>query len=299
MLKEYRSNFDVEGHFAAVITIIIWGTTFISTKILLNDFSPIEILLMRFVLGLMILIAVYPKFMYFDSAKREIVFALAGFTGICAYYLLENVALIYTLAANVGVIISAAPLFTAILAKLILKENRLTKKFMLGFTIAMSGICCISFGGHDEFSFNMWGDCLSLLAAFVWALYSILTKKISEYGYNPIQAVRKMFFYGLLFMLPLYFSSYTVESFDAVRLLEPVNLANMLFLGAGASALCFVTWNVAVEKLGAVKTSLYIYAVPAITVITAVMVLDEEVTEKVVIGTVLTITGLILSQHSR
>ena len=81
------------------------------------------------------------------------------------------------------------------------------------------------------------------------------------------------------------------------QLMQPVNLFNILFLGLGASALCFVTWNSAVKLLGAVKTSVYIYMVPVITVITSAIVLQEKITLLVALGTILTMTGLFISEY--
>ena len=84
---------------------------------------------------------------------------------------------------------------------------------------------------------------------------------------------------------------------DFSRFNDPVNLLNMLFLGLGASALCFVTWNFAVRKLGAVKTSIYIYLVPVITVGTSVLVLKETITWITVAGMALTLAGLLLGER--
>lgn len=114
---------NASGHLAALVTIIIWGTTFISTKILLAGFTPIEILFFRFLLGLLALTAAYPKRLAIREKKRELLFAAAGLCGVCLYYLLENIALTYTRASNVGVIISAAPFFTAVLSRLFLKSE--------------------------------------------------------------------------------------------------------------------------------------------------------------------------------
>lgn len=66
------------GHITALITIVIWGTTFISTKILLADFTPIEILFFRFLLGLLVLIAIYPKRLRIKDKKQELTLAMAG-----------------------------------------------------------------------------------------------------------------------------------------------------------------------------------------------------------------------------
>lgn len=111
------------GHIAALVTIVIWGTTFISTRILLTDFTPIEILFFRFLLGLIALIIVYPKRLKLSDRKQELIFAAAGLCGICLYYLLENIALTYTMASNVGVIISIAPFFTAVLSHIFMRSE--------------------------------------------------------------------------------------------------------------------------------------------------------------------------------
>ena len=193
------------GHIAALVTIMIWGTTFISTKILLADFTPIEILFFRFLLGLLVLIIIYPKRLIIKDKKQEITFAAAGLCGICLYYLLENIALTYTMASNVGVIISVAPFFTAVLSHIFLKtEEKLKAQFFVGFVVAMIGICLISFSGK-ELELNPIGDILAVAAAFVWAVYSLLTRKIGSYGYNTIQTTRRIFTYGILFMLPFLF----------------------------------------------------------------------------------------------
>ena len=239
---------STKGHLAAFITILIWGTTFISTKILLQDFEPIEILFVRFVLGFVILFLVYPRRLHIKEKRQEIFFALAGLCGVCLYYLLENIALTYTLAANVGVIVTVAPFFTAMISHLITRDEKLKASFFVGFLIAMMGICLISFTGFNSVEINPLGDILALIAAIVWAVYSILTKKIGQYGYNVIQSTRRVFFYGLIFMIPALFAfGFHIEVNDFK---DATNLLNLLYLGIGASALCFVTWNLAVRVLG-------------------------------------------------
>lgn len=282
------------GHLAALLTILIWGTTFISTKVLLVDFQPVEILFFRFVLGLLALLIVCPRRLTGTTLRQEIVFGAAGLCGVCLYYLMENIALTYTMASNVGVIISAAPFFTAILSHLLLKkEEKLGAAFFVGFLIAMAGIALISFNG-SALQLNPTGDLLALLAAFLWACYSILTRRISGYGYNTILTTRRIFFYGILFMVPaLFLFDFRLE---LDRFANPVYLWNILFLGLGASALCFVTWNFAVRLLGAVKTSVYIYLVPVITVAASVVILREPFTWMTGAGTVLTLAGLLLSE---
>ena len=281
------------GHLASLLTVSVWGTTFISTKILLVDFQPVEILFFRFLIGVLALLLACPRRLNGTNRRQELTFAGAGLCGVCLYYLLENIALTCTMASNVGVIVSVAPFFTAILSHLFLKEEKPRAGFLAGFVVAMAGIALISFNG-SKLELNPAGDLLALLAALIWAVYSVLTKKISGYGYHTILTTRRVFYYGILFMLPtLFLFDFKLE---LTRFANPVYLFNILFLGLGASALCFVTWNFAVKALGAVKTSVYIYMVPVITVGTSAVILHERITALAAAGTVLTLAGLLLSE---
>ncbi|WP_339248626.1 DMT family transporter [Paenibacillus sp. FSL F4-0243] len=283
------------GHLLALITIIIWGTTFISSKILLTDFTPVEILFFRFLLGYFVLLLIYSRPVRTKSIKQELLFISAGLCGITLYFLLENIALVYTLASNVGVIVSIAPFFTAVIAHFFLEEEKFHRQFILGFVIALSGIILIGLNGSFLLKLNPIGDLLAFIAPMVWAIYSVLMRKISDLQAHTIGATRKVFFYGILFMLPALF----IFDFhlDLSRFKEIQNITNILFLGLGASALCFVTWNRAVGILGAVKTSVYIYIVPVVTVAASALILNEKITWATLLGIFLTLTGSYISER--
>lgn len=285
------------GHIEALVTILIWGTTFISTKVLLNSFSPIEILFFRFIIGYLVLWLVCPHKLKSNNKKEELYFASAGLCGITLYYLCENVALTYTLASNVGVIISIAPFFTALFNFIFLKGEKPQLRFFVGFIIAMVGIYLISFSSDTTLQLNPLGDVLAVIAAIIWAVYSTITKKVSTFGYNTLQTTRRSFFYGLIFMIPILF----IMDFklDLGRFMHMKNYLNILYLGLGASAMCFVTWNCAVKILGSVKTSVYIYMVPVITTITSVIILHEQITWIAACGIILTLIGLFVSESKK
>lgn len=288
-------NKKMAGHLAALLTITIWGTTFISTKVLLTHLRPIEILLVRFAVGYLALLAACPRRLRTGDRRQELTLAAAGLCGVCLYYLLENIALTYTLASNVGVIISVAPFFTALLARRGAgAEERPRAGFWVGFAAAMAGIALISFNGSG-LELAPVGDLLAVAAALAWACYSLLTKRIGHFGYPVLLTTRRIFFYGLLFMLP----ALPVLGFrpGLFRSMDTTCLVNLLYLGLGASALCFVTWNFAVKELGAVKTSVYIYLVPVVTVATSALVLGERLTPLSGVGTGLTLAGLLLSEY--
>ncbi len=221
-------------------------------------------------------------------------FMTAGICGITLYYLLENVALTYTQAANVSVIISAAPFFTLLVSHWLRQDDgHIRFNFLLGFVVAMLGIALLSASG-STLHLNPLGDFLALAAAFVWALYSQLVKKIDSFGFNLILTTRRIFFYGLLFILPILML--TDKQISLLPLRDFTYLLNLLFLGLGASALCFVTWNLAVKLLGAVKTSIYIYLNPVITLCGSIIILHEQLTALMTCGVILALAGLLISE---
>ncbi|MGH1647270.1 DMT family transporter [Enterococcus gilvus] len=282
----------VKGHLSAIVTVMIWALTFISTKVLLKDFLPIEILFIRFLIGFLVLTVVSRRRLSFNGWSKEKYSMIAGLFGVFLYYYLENVALTYTLAMNVGIIGSVSPFMTALISRFVLKQGTIPKIFVLGFICSMIGISLISLSG--TLNVDPIGDGLALIATVCWASYSLIVKKISTFGEGTIAATQRIFFYGLLFMLPVLFLS--IDSLDVSRFAQLGNLSNLLFLGVGASALCFVTWNFSVKNLGAVRATVYIYTIPMLTTIASVAILGETITIKTVFGILLTLTGLILSE---
>ncbi len=292
---------QILGHLAAFFTIFVWGITFISIKVLLVPFSPVEIMFYRLILAVVALLIVSPPRLSKVKLDRltlrdEWKTMAAGLCGVTLYFLFQNIALSYTLAANVSVLISVAPLFTALVSRLFLNE-KLKANFFLGFTAAITGIILIAFNGSVVLKLNPLGDLLSILAALVWACYSVLIKKISAQQSSMLTVTAKVFFYGFLFLLP------TLPFFDFHLGLERLailpNLFNLIFLGVVASAICFFTWNYAVHLLGPVKTSVYIYIVPIITITASVLVLHETVTLVAGIGMTLILIGMVLSEREK
>ncbi|MHA7964116.1 DMT family transporter [Paenibacillus sp. CAU 1782] len=284
----------VAGHAAAIITILIWGTTFVSTKVLLAYLGPVEILVARFALGWLALYLVFPRRLKVGEPKKELYFAAAGLCGVTLYFLLENIALTYSFTSNISVILSTSPFTTALLSFWIGDGEKPGRRFFIGFAIAIIGVFLISFSGSTELRIHPIGDLLAVLAALVWSIYSVLVKKINGFGYHAIQSTRRIFMYGLLLMTPILL--WSGFHWDGGSLLQPIPLGNLFFLGLGASALCFVTWGKAVQLLGVVRTSAYIYTVPVIAIITALMILGEKITLMSAIGAALAIGGLLVSQ---
>lgn len=282
------------GHLAASFTILLWGATFISTKVLLETFSPVEILIARFVLGYLALWVAAPRFLHLRERREEIYFAAAGATGITLYYLLENIALVYSSASNVGITVSTAPFFTALLVPVFMKGKvAIPFRFYVGFFVALSGIALITVQ-ESALSFSPFGDFLALLAALAWAVYSHLLRMVFSFSYPTILVTRRIFGYGILCMLPILFWEGSSASLSAIW--NPLNLGNLLFLGLGASACCFATWNYAVKVMGPVKTGVYIYATPVVTAVLAILILHEPFTWLSACGMTLALAGLWMSR---
>ena len=201
LVKLMKKQLEYKAHFAAIFSIFVWGLTFVSTKILLLSFSPLEILICRFTLGFIFLCILNHKPLKTANIKEETLFIFAGLCGVTLYFLLENIALQFTLASNIGIILATAPMFTALISSKIKPKESLSSSFFVESIFAITGIALVYFSGNFLLKLNPIGDLLGILAAIVFAIYSILVKKISRLYTNPIMTTRKIFFYGIIFML--------------------------------------------------------------------------------------------------
>ncbi len=292
----------------ASITIFIWGITFISTKYLLRSFSALEILFFRFITAYISLWIINPHVLHLRHKSENFLYALAGLSGIVLYQFTENAAISYTQASNVSIIVSICPLFTAIISQIFLKEKHIGLFFILGFVLALTGVALISFNGTAEFSVSPKGDLLALCSGICWGFYSLFVSLINRLSYDTVCSTRRIFFFALIFMIPLcilcsmfgaegspFFFTFNVQT-NIQRLFSLQNAANILFLGTGASALCFVMWNKSCAILGTVKVSAGIYLIPVVTIIFAGIFLKEHLSPMGIAGCVLTISGLFISE---
>ena len=281
------------GHLYATIIVVIWGLTFVSCKILLRDFSPTEILFDRFVIATLVLALIAPHAFKYVNPKVELYSVLVGLYGVTLYFVFENNALTYSNTSNVSLIVSTAPFFVGLLNNFLEKDSRLTINFYLGFFIAICGIAFLSFGTLS-LNLNPLGDMLAIGCAVVWGLYSFYVVKLQRLNVSSLMITAKSFFYSVLLTLPLMLiNGYQLK---LERLSDSLNIANYVFLGVIASSLSFFLWAKSVEYIGSVKTNLYLYAVPVVTAVGAVILIDEVLTVYSVIGIVLALSGLGVSQ---
>ena len=292
-----NKNMTITGHIFALFTAFVWGITFVSTKVLLTELTAVEILFFRFILGYVSLWIMYPHKNPYCGIKNELLYMAAGICGTTIYQFLENTAISLTQASNVSIIVSVAPLFTGIAAWVVFKE-KIKKSFVVGFVLAIFGIVLINFNGSVVLKLNPAGDLLAFGAALMWAIYTTLVKIINERNESVLGATRHIFFYGVLFIIPIMsVNGFNVSAFTA--LLNTKIILNIAFLGILASAVCFVTWNFAVKQLGVVKASVYIYLIPVITLIFSIFVLREKIGVIGIFGMLLVFLGLIISEYKR
>ena len=287
---------QITGHILACGTQIMWGATFVSTKVLLQYFQPVEVLFTRAVLAFVTLLLFWPHHLRLKEKKQEFVFAGAGLFGLVLYFMLENTALTMTYASNVGIIVACAPFFVAVTVGWFFKEKS-GASFYLGFLIAITGVALISLNGQKSLNLNPLGDGLAFLAMVSWGFYSALIKKIGEWDYPTIAVTRRIYFYAILFLIPVLVAEHA--SWDPAVLAKPQVISNFLFLGIGASATGFLFWNLATKWIGAVRTSVYIYVSPVVTVILSVFILHEKMTPVSVAGALLILAGLVISQRKK
>lgn len=279
----------------AGVTSIVWGTTLVSSKVLLlYGLTPAQIMLYRFIIAYLFLWVLYPRTHRIKSLKDELSFLGIGFFGGTLYFLLENTALKLTHATNVGLICATVPLLTAMLAHCLIKGERLSRYLLIGSVISLLGVALVVLNGNFILKLNPLGDLMTFGAAVSWAVYSILIRQISG-KYNVLFITRKLFLYGLLSLAPYFI----FQPFGAPlkTVLIPEVAANLLFLGLIASSLCYVMWSTAIKNLGPVKTNNYIYLLPLITMITAAVILDEKITFYIVLGALMIISGVWFAEN--
>ncbi len=288
-MKNALSGNNSGYHLLAVVTIAIWSSTFISTKILLNAFSPTEILLYRFILAYACMFFAYPRVHRPESLKIELATAAAGVTGGSLYFLCENFALRYSLASNVSLLVSTAPIITAVAARFFLKEKGSTKKAVGGAVVAFFGAALVILNGKFVLKLNPKGDLLAVLAATCWAFYSIIVRCVGS-KYPSQYLTRKIFFYTIITALP--FFALSPDRAARAAFLEPQYVFNFLFLTVFASCVAYVAWNKVIYRLGPTRANTYIYFIPLLTLIESSIFLGERLTPFAIAGAVLIFSGV-------
>ena len=292
------------GHFMAFVTVAIWGSTFVFTKmLLLNGLSPAQIFTLRFLIAYVLLLAfeLATRRQSFRLVSRswrdELLMLLLGVSGGSLYFLTENAAMLYTTATNTSLIVCSCPLFAMLLIALVYrKSERFTGVQVVGSLLACLGMAVVVMNGHFVLHLSPKGDLLAFGACLCWAVYSLLMKAVTE-RYSTFFITRKVFFYGLLTILPYYV---VFPGFPSMEVIFSRGVIwNLLFLSVVASMICFLVWNWVIRRLGAVIATNWVYFNPITTILFAWWLLHEQITPWFLLGTALILTGMFLCEKRR
>lgn len=284
------------GHIIALATICVWGSTFIFSKTLLQAFTPVQIMLMRFIVAYAMLWCLYPK-TEAATVRDNLGFFLMSLFADTVYFLCENNALRYTLSSNVSIIVASAPIWTAALVHFLSKGDKVKKNTVYGSLIAFIGVALVVFNGAVVLKFNPLGDMLSMAAAISWAVYSIIMSGY-VHRFSSFFLMRRMTFFAILTTLPIAVATGELK-LPLYEFADPYKLFCIAFLGILGSGISYVTWNIATRRLGIVKVNTYIYVNPFVTLITGALFLNEPITPMSVIGALLIISGVVIGVRER
>lgn len=282
----------LQYHVIAFLVIAVWGMTFISTRVLIDHgMMPEEIFLVRFLMAYVGIWFIAPKKLWCDSWKDELWMVAGGVTGGSIYFYAENTAVGLTYVNNVSFIVCSAPIFTAFF-DLMMRRKRPGRFLIFGSILALFGMMLVIFNGSFDIHFVPKGDLLSLLAAVLWGLYGITVNKVTS-RYDTKFITRKVFFYGVLTILPFFLTK--PWNFPLAGFADPIVIFNVLFLGVLASLICYEAWNVALKRLGTITASNYVYLNPVFTVIGSFLFLGESITGIALVGSALILLGVYLA----
>lgn len=284
-------NSNIFYHLVAFLTVAIWGTTFVATKVLmLNGLSPAQIFTLRFSNAYVLMLCFNHRRFLADSWKDEAKMALLGITGGSLYFYSENEAMNFTTTTNTSLIVCSCPLFATLLVRMVYKDSsRIHIVQLLGSLLAFVGMIIVVLNGRFVLHLSPVGDALAFTACMCWAIYSLLMKSVSNH-YGAAFITRKVFFYGVLTILPYYLF---IPGFPPIEVFcRPQVFGNLLFLGCLASMICFLTWNWCISKLGTVKATNWVYFNPITTMIFASWVLNEKITPYFLVGATCILLGM-------
>lgn len=272
-------------HLEALFAVIVWGASFIATKVALRDLSPIAIVWLRFTMGVAILgLAVAMRRQFSLPQRNEWgYFALLGFLGITFHQWLQSNGLQTSEASTTAWIVATTPVFMALLGWLVLKE-RLAVITSLGIALAFIGVLLVvskgDFASISVGKFGAPGDVLILISSVNWAVFSVLSRR----GLKSHHASLMMFYvmtFGWIFTSILFFAGAGLNEIPNLTLNGWVGI---VFLGVLCSGLAYIAWYDALQSLPAAQTGAYLYIEPLVAVVVAFFVLSEAITIVSLIG---------------
>ena len=290
-----KTSGNFKYHLLAIATVFVWGISYPNTRILLDaGVTPTEIYVYRFIIGYIGLLACSRFMIKMCPWRDEALMFLLGLTGGTGYFILQNVALDMTLVSNVAVLVDTTPLFTMMLAAIVLSDEHFTWNKVAGSIVAFAGVAMLSFRHGFVWGDGLMGDALAIGAAIMWAIYSIILKGLNN-RYPTLLITRKTFFYGVITSLPIMLAQGDLTPVST--LLTPVVAGNILFLALACSMAAFFAWGRVTKALGPTTANNYIYLGPIISMAVAAIVLNERVGTLGLIGCFVILAGLIIAER--
>jgi drug/metabolite transporter (DMT)-like permease/SAM-dependent methyltransferase len=277
--------------------VVIWGWTFVATKILLEELGPVEILALRLVIGVpvlgIVLLVRRASLRFGHEDARAVILAAAILTG---HFLLQLAGLTSTTATNSAWIIAFSPLAVVLLSFVLLGE-RVGRRGVAGIAVATAGIVLLVSRGRltEQAWLQSTGDWLILASAFTWALYTVTTRDLVRRREPLTAAFSILLVSTVLTVLLLVVSSDVV----GVRALSPRGLAALLYLAVAGMAIGQWFWQEGVARLGAARAGLFLYLEPLATVALAVPLLGESFTPVMALGGGLVLAGVYVAQQEQ
>lgn len=277
----------------ALFAVVVWGASFIATKVALHDVSPITIVWLRFTMGVLILGAAVQLRGQFAWPNRNewLYFSLLGFLGITFHQWLQSNALQTSEAGTTAWIVSTTPVFMALLGWIVLKE-RLNWLKTTGILLAFIGVLIVvSKGDFSTISvgkFGAPGDKLIMVSALNWAVFSVLSRR----GLKTYPASLMMFYVmalGWIFTSILFFSGSYITEVSNVTFNGWVGIT---FLGIFCSGLAYIAWYDALQQLSSAQTGVFLYIEPLVAVVVAFIILSEAITFASLIGGGIILVGV-------
>lgn len=272
--------------------VVFWGASFIATKNLLGEISPLAIIFMRLLLGILFISLIAKKRKRSFSIKPSDLKGVFVLALIASFHLwIQVTGLQYTSAANTGWIIGLAPVFMTIIGFLFFKE-KINIVQLLGILTAFGGLIMLISNG-DLTTINLIsnkGDLMILTSAFTWSVYSLVGKKVTL-NYPPIMTILYLFIFMAVIISPFTINSTNINSIFNLSL---SGILSIMFLGFLCSGFSYVIWAEAMKEMPASKVGAFLYLEPFVTVFTAWFFLSEEITLLMMVSGLVIIGGVIL-----
>jgi drug/metabolite transporter (DMT)-like permease len=277
----------------ATFTVIVWGASFIATKVALQDISPASVVWLRFSMGVVILGAIVALRGQWALPKPKEIgsYALLGFIGITFHQWLQSTGLLTAQASTTAWIVATTPVFIALLGWILLRE-KLGWIGITGIVLAAAGVLLVVSKGDLQAltsgRFGTPGDLLILISAPNWAVFSVLSRRVLQ-AHSPTRSMFYVMGFGWLFSSLLFFSGSGLAEIGRLTLNGWLGVG---FLGIFCSGLAYFFWYDALSVLPASRAGAFLYLEPLVAVIVAAWLLDEPVFLASVLGGAIILLGV-------